>query len=142
MEVVTRRWLIGLGAMVVALAHIDGGRHTCVNSAYGDRGQRDRSIPAICKLEPPLSRFAVRDAAQPRQGVRGYAYVIWGTGDAATDVVASFTCGTARAAVFKVSTDLAVRRVRLQLVRHGAAALRRRGGALSAMLGHGGCFLR
>ena len=89
------------------LAHIDGRRHACVNPAYSGRGQRGLYIPAICKLEPPLSRFAVRDAAQPRQGVRGYAYVIWGTAGASTDVVASFAGGTAQAAVFIVGTDLA-----------------------------------
>ncbi len=58
---------------------------------------------------PPLSRFAVRDAGQPRQGVRGYAYVIWGTAGASKEVVASFTGGTARAAVFRVGPRLARR---------------------------------
>jgi hypothetical protein len=89
------------------LARIDGVRHACVNPAYSGRGQRGLYIPAICKLAPALSRFAVRDAAQPRQGVRGYAYVIWGTAGASTDVVASFTGGTAQAAVFRVGTALA-----------------------------------
>lgn len=89
------------------LAHLDGERHVCVNPAYSGRGQRGLYIPAICKLEPPLARFAVRDAAQPRQGVRGYAYVIWGTAGASTDVVARFTGGTAQAAVFRVGPKLA-----------------------------------
>jgi hypothetical protein len=89
------------------LAHIDGELHACVNPAYSGRGQRGLYIPAICSLEPPLSRFAVRDAAQPRQGVRGYAYVIWGTAGASTDVVARFTGGTAHAAVFRVGPELA-----------------------------------
>ena len=89
------------------LAHIDGKRHACVNPAYNGRGQRGLYIPAICKLEPPVSRFAVRDAGQPRQGVRGYEYVIWGTAGASADVVASFTDGTAQAAVFRVGPGLA-----------------------------------
>jgi hypothetical protein len=89
------------------IAHIDGGRHACVNPAYSGRGQRGLYIPAICKLEPSLSRFAVRDAAQPRQGVRDYAYVIWGTAGASTDVVANFAGGTAEAAGFRVGADLA-----------------------------------
>lgn len=86
---------------------IDGGRHACINPAYSGRGQRGLYIPAICALEPPLSRFAVRDAAQPRQGVRGYALVIWGTAGASTDVVARFTGGTARAMIIKVGPELA-----------------------------------
>jgi hypothetical protein len=89
------------------VADIDGERHACVNPAYSGRRQPGIYIPAICALEPPLSRFAVRDAAQPRQGVRGYAYVIWGTAGASTEVVARFTGGSARAAVFRVGPDLA-----------------------------------
>ena len=64
-------------------------------------------IPALCALAPPLSRFAVRDASRPRQGVRGYALVIWGTAGASTEVVARFAGGTARAAIIKVSRELA-----------------------------------
>jgi len=89
------------------LARIDGGRHACVNPAYSGSDLRGLYIPAICKLDPSLARFAVRDAAQPRQGVRGYAYVIWGTAGASTDVVASFAGGTAKAAVLRVGADLA-----------------------------------
>jgi len=91
------------------VAHIDGGRHACVNPAYSGRGQRGLFIPSKCMFVPALSRFAVRDAAQPRQGVRGYAYVIWGTAGASKDVVARFTGGTARAAVFRVGPTLARR---------------------------------
>ena len=89
------------------LAHLDGALHACINPAYNGRGQRGIFIPGMCKLEPPLSRFAVRDAAQPRQAVRGYLFVIWGTTGASTDVVARFTGGMARAAVFKVAPPLA-----------------------------------
>jgi hypothetical protein len=89
------------------LAHIDGRRHACVNPAYGGRGQRGAYIPAICKLDPPLSRFAVRDAGQPRQAVSGYAYVIWGTAGGSTEVVANFPGGAAQAAVLRVGPGLA-----------------------------------
>jgi len=89
------------------LDDIDGARHACINPAYSGRGQRGLYIPAICAIEPPLSRFAIRDAAQPRQGVRGYAFVIWGTAGASTDVIARFAGGTARAAVIKVPPELA-----------------------------------
>lgn len=84
---------------------IDGMLHMCFNPAYSGH---DRYIPAICMLDPPPSRFAIRDAGQPRQGVRGYEFVIWGTAAASTsDVVASFNAGRARAAVFKVRSKLA-----------------------------------
>lgn len=89
------------------LGHIDAASHACINPAYSGRGRRDFYIPAVCPLEPSLSRFAVRAAGQPRQGVRGYAFVIWGTTGASTDVVARFAGGTARAAVFKVPPGLA-----------------------------------
>ena len=89
------------------LAHIDGARHACINPSYSGRSRRGFYIPAICALEPSLSRFAVRAAGQPRQGVRGYALVIWGTIGASTNVVAHFAGGTARAAVFNVPPGLA-----------------------------------
>ncbi|HEV2814785.1 MAG TPA: hypothetical protein VGW10_16130 [Solirubrobacteraceae bacterium] len=82
--------------------------HLCINPAYSGRGRRGFYIPALCKLHPPPSRFAVRDAGQPRQGVRGYRFVVWGTAGAATaDVVARFEEGKARAAVFTVGPRLA-----------------------------------
>jgi hypothetical protein len=89
------------------LGDVDGVRHACINLGYSGRGQRGLYIPALCALEPPLSRFAVRDAAQPRQGVRGYALVIWGTAGVSTEVVARFTGGTARARIIKVGPELA-----------------------------------
>ena len=89
------------------LGDIDGERSACINPAYSGRGQRGLYIPAICALEPPLSRFAVRDAAQPRQGVRGYGLVIWGTAGVSTEVVARFTGGTARALIITVTPELA-----------------------------------
>lgn len=90
------------------LARIDGGFHLCINPAYNGRGQRGIFIPAICKLEPAPSEFAIRAAGQPRQGVRGYEYVVWGTAAAGTsDVVAHSNAGRARASVFQVPSDRA-----------------------------------
>jgi hypothetical protein len=82
--------------------------HLCINPAYSGRGQRAFYIPALCKLHPPPSRFAIRDSGQPRQGVRGYAFVIWGTaGSSTTHVEARYSEGTARAAVFEINSRLA-----------------------------------
>ena len=91
------------------VARIGRRRHACVNPAYEERGRRGVYIPAICKLTPALVRFAVRDAAQPQQGVRRYAYVIWGTAGASTEVTARFAGGTAHATVIEVSPRLARR---------------------------------
>jgi hypothetical protein len=86
-----------------SLSRVDGAFELCINPAYSGRGRRGFFIPSLCKLSPPPSRFAVRDARQPRQGVRGYRYVIWGTAPRATrEVVARFASGSARAAVFRV----------------------------------------
>ena len=79
----------------------------CINPAYNGRGRRGIFIPAMCRLDPPVSRFAVRDASQPRQGVGGYAYVIWGTAGASHHVLARFSGGTARAAIIRVPARLA-----------------------------------
>lgn len=92
------------------LARIDGALHSCVDPAYSGRGRREAFIPGVCKLSPPLPRFAVRDAAHPRQGVRGYGFVVWGTaGPSTSEVVAHFKDGSARAAVLPVRATLARR---------------------------------
>ena len=92
------------------LGRIDGEAHLCVNPAYTGRGRRGFYIPALCKLDPPPARFAVRDIHQPRQGVRGYALVVWGTAPAATAAVsARFGHATAVAAVFNVPAKLSRR---------------------------------
>jgi hypothetical protein len=89
------------------LDRIGGARQACINPAYSGRGRRGQFIPALCGLEPPLSRFAVRAAAQPRQGVGGYAFVIWGTAGASTGVTARFAEGSARAVLIDVPAVLA-----------------------------------
>jgi hypothetical protein len=92
------------------LGRIDGKTHLCVNPAYTGRGRRGFYIPALCKLDPPPARFAVRDVAQPRQGVRGYALVVWGTAPPATAAVsARLGHATAAAAVFTVPAKLSRR---------------------------------
>jgi hypothetical protein len=57
------------------LARIGSELRVCLDPAYSGRGQRGLFIPGMC-LAAPLSRFAIRRADQPRQGVRGYAFVI------------------------------------------------------------------
>ena len=94
----------------VQLGRIDGQSYLCVNAAYTGRGRRGFYIPSLCKLDPPPARFAVRDVAQPRQGVRGYALVIWGTAPPATRAVrARFGGEAAAAGVFAVPTKLSRR---------------------------------
>lgn len=94
----------------VNVSRIKGRSHLCVNAAYTGRGRRGFYIPALCKLDPPPARFAVRDVAQPRQGVRGYALVIWGTAPPATRAVrVRFGRAAAAAAVFTVPARLSRR---------------------------------
>lgn len=90
------------------LARIDGDFHLCIDPAYGEGSQRGSYIPGLCKLTPPPQRFVVRSAQQPRQAVRGYRFVIWGTAPPGmTEVVARFNAGVAHAAVFKVPSNRA-----------------------------------
>jgi hypothetical protein len=91
------------------LENIDGKRAFCMNPAYAGRGDRGFYIPAICAFGR-LNRFAVRDAQHPREGVRDYALVVWGTAaPSAAEVVSHFGREAARAAVFKVGPVLARR---------------------------------
>jgi hypothetical protein len=91
-----------------SLDRIDGDMHLCINPAYSGRGQRGIYIPGLCKLNPRPSRFAVRDASQPRQAVDRYEYVIWGTAPRRTEeIFARFASGTARAAIFRVPSTRA-----------------------------------
>ena len=92
------------------LGRIDGKDHLCINLAYFGRGRPGFYIPAICKLAPPPTRFWVRAATQPRQGVRGYELVVWGYAPHATPAVeAHFGYSTTAAAVFPVRTEWAQR---------------------------------
>jgi hypothetical protein len=92
------------------LERIGRHRHLCVNPAYNGRGQRGIYIPAICKLDPPPQEFSIVAVAQPRQAVRRYALVVWGTVPASTRrVVARFGEGLGRAAVFRIGSKVARR---------------------------------
>ncbi len=84
------------------LSRIDGADQLCINPAYG----QGTFIPSICKLDPPVSTFAIRAAAQPRQGVDGYGYVLWGTVGGARSVVATFDGGVADATRLDVSAEV------------------------------------
>jgi hypothetical protein len=91
------------------LESIDGRRASCMNPAYAGRGNRGFYIPTVCAFGP-LNRFAVRDAQHPREGVRDYALVVWGTAaPSAAEVVIRFAREAARAAVFNVGPVLARR---------------------------------
>jgi hypothetical protein len=85
------------------LSEIDGAKQLCINPAYSD----GMFIPGICFLDPPVSEFAIRDARHPRQGVKGYGYVIWGTAGSARSVDATFDGGIAHAALLPVPEPLA-----------------------------------
>jgi hypothetical protein len=101
---------LGVSGNYVAFSgHREEDIGACIDPAYSGRGQRGMFIPGGCGLKPPLTRFSVRDASQPRQGVRGYEFVIWGTAGRATEVVARFRGGTARATVARVGPELAGR---------------------------------
>lgn len=87
------------------VARIDGAQHLCINPAYGS----GIFIPGLCKLEPPVTQFSVRDARQPRQGVKGYGYVVWGTAGSARSVDLRFDGGLAHAALLVVPPEVARR---------------------------------
>ena len=87
---------------------IGGEDHVCIDPAYRGRGQMGIYIPAICLRDPISRALAVVDVAVPRQGVRGYQLVIWGTADPATRrVVARYAGEETQAAVFTLDRALA-----------------------------------
>ena len=75
----------------------------CVNPAYRGRGQMGIYIPARCVSPAALGELRIVAAEVPRQAVRGYELVVWGTAPASTRrVVAYHPGGRATAAVFRV----------------------------------------
>jgi len=98
--------VLGVSGMPVELS-IQEKPGTCINPAYGQGGRRGIYIPAICSLEPVPERLDVVDASVPRQAVRGYELVIWGTVPGGSDVVARSAAGPAEAAVFPVGPPVA-----------------------------------
>ena len=86
----------------------DGKDYVCLNPAYRDTRRLGAYIPAACEPEPVSKRLVVVAAEVPRQGVRGYRLVIWGTAASSTRrVVAHYEGERTAAAVFNVSGRLA-----------------------------------
>ena len=82
--------------------------HVCLHPAYRGRGRPGIYIPARCGLESQLTELRIFDVDVPRQAVRGYALVIWGTVPLSTrELVADFQGGRARGAVLRVPRGLA-----------------------------------
>lgn len=80
----------------------------CFNPAYQGRGQLGIYIPGTCVRTPLPRRLYVVRVEVPRQAVRGYRLVIWGTAAASTRrVTALYKGGETEAAVFTVRRPLA-----------------------------------
>jgi hypothetical protein len=89
---------------------IGGRRQLCVNPAYRGRGRLGIYIPATCGSPSRLTRLKVFSVAVPRQAVRGYELVIWGTVPPATRrLVARHRGGRTTGAVLHVDGGLARR---------------------------------
>ena len=85
----------------------DGKDYVCLNSAYRDTRRLGAYIPNACVPEARATRFRVVDAEVPRQGVRGYQLVIWGTAAPSTRrVVAHYEGESTKTAVFSVRRPL------------------------------------
>jgi hypothetical protein len=82
----------------------------CVHPAYRGRGRLGIYIPAHCRMPAAADELRIVDTQVPRQAVRGYELVVWGTAPVATRrVVAYHPGGQATAAVLPVRRDLARR---------------------------------
>jgi hypothetical protein len=92
---------------------IGGDNHVCVHPAYRGRGEMGFYIPTVCPEDPVARRPAVIHALDGRYGakdwgVRGYEYVVWGTGDVSTSAITlHHRGGEAAAALFRVDQRLA-----------------------------------
>ena len=73
-----------------------------MHPAYRGRGQMGIYIPAHCFSPAAVADLRIVDAQVPRQAVRGYELVLWGTAPASTRrLVAYHSGGRATAAVFR-----------------------------------------
>jgi hypothetical protein len=82
---------------------IGGNRYLCLNPAYRGRGQLGIYIPTVCVRRYLLDRLRILDGRVPRQAVRGYGRVSWGTAPhSVRRVVVRHRGGRERAAVFRV----------------------------------------
>lgn len=82
---------------------IGGKRYLCLNPAYRGRGQLGIYIPSMCVRRYRLDELRILGGEIPRQAVRGYERVVWGTAPfRVRRVTARYRGGRARATVFKV----------------------------------------
>jgi hypothetical protein len=85
----------------------DGKDYVCLNPAYRDTSRLGAYIPDTCVPDARARRFRVVSAQVPRQGVRGYELVIWGTAAPSTRrVVAHYEGERTGTAVFTVRRPL------------------------------------
>ena len=85
---------------------IGGKNHICINPAFAGRGHRGFYIPGACLREPVRHQLDVVDVMVPRQGVRGYKRVLWGTAGTDAKVVAQYGDEQAQAAIFTVDPSV------------------------------------
>jgi hypothetical protein len=112
---------------------LDGKEHVCLNPAYGAGRRLGIYIPATCMPVRLLDELYATGAGVPRQGVRGYRLVIWGTAPARTRrVTARYDGGETEAAVFGLETPAPYTVFVVELHREAACrrmTLRATGGA-------------
>ncbi len=91
------------GKPVELSANIGRADQVCVNPAFRGRGQMGIYIPARCVSPAALGKLRIVASEVPRQAVRGYELVVWGTAPASTRrLVVHHPGGRATAAVFRV----------------------------------------
>jgi len=82
--------------------------HVCLDPAYRGRGELGNYIPAVCVRDPVSRKPEVISVEIPRQAVRGYQLVMWGSVAPSTrQVVARYQGEETSAAVFPVMPSLA-----------------------------------
>lgn len=83
---------------------IGGESQVCLNAAYRGRGRMGIYIPSVCRSPSALRELTVFRVEVPRQAVRGYRLVIWGTvPPSAHGVVARHRVGRTAGAVLRGS---------------------------------------
>jgi len=88
----------------VGRERIGGEAQVCLNAAYRGRGQMGIYIPSVCRSPSALRELTVFRVEVPRQAVRGYRLVIWGTVPrSARGVVARHRGGRTTGAVLRAN---------------------------------------
>ena len=83
---------------------IAGEAQVCLNAAYRGRGRLGIFIPSVCRSPSAVRELTVFRAEVPRQAVRGYRLVIWGTvPSSARGVVARHRGGRTAGAVLRAN---------------------------------------